>query len=63
MRLSKRAKEALQRARQQNSARIVAPGGVINVEVFGNQFWKPSTSSTGVTIEIGRLRARALVAA
>jgi len=63
MRLSKRAKEAVKRARQQNSARTVAPGRVIDVEVFGGRSWKPTTSSGGVPVEVGLLRARALVAA
>ena len=46
-----------------NSARIVGPPDVLDVEVFGGRQWRPAVSGGGVPIEVGRLRARALVGA
>jgi hypothetical protein len=44
-----------------NSCRIIGPEHVIDAEVFSGREWQPAISSGGVPIEIGRLRARALV--
>jgi hypothetical protein len=52
--------KVLQRAKRLSSIRILAPAHVIGVEVFGRS-WKSVISSGGVAIEVGRLRARALV--
>jgi predicted nucleic acid-binding Zn ribbon protein len=52
---------ALQRANQQSSKGIFGPADVLAVEVFGRT-WKSTISSSGVPVEIGRLRQRALVA-
>jgi hypothetical protein len=52
--------KALQRAKMLSSHRILGPPHVLAVEVFARA-WKGVTSSGGVAIEIGRLRARALV--
>jgi hypothetical protein len=46
-----------------NRARITGPSDVLAVEAWGGREWQPATSSGGVPIEIGRLRARALVGA
>jgi hypothetical protein len=53
--------KTLQRAKRLSSIDILAPAHVIGIEVFGRS-WKPGISSGGVAIEVGRLRARALVA-
>jgi hypothetical protein len=42
-------------------AEIIAPKDIIDVEVWGSRRWQARTSSGGVAVEIGRLRARALV--
>jgi hypothetical protein len=42
-------------------AKIIAPKDVIDVELWGSRRWQPRISSGGVAVEIGRLRARALV--
>jgi hypothetical protein len=42
------------------TAKIAAPQHVLDVEVWAAREWQPTTSSGGVGIEIGRLRARAL---
>jgi hypothetical protein len=34
---------------------------VLEIEVWGGRDWQPAVSSGGVAIEIGQLRARALV--
>jgi hypothetical protein len=52
---------ALQRAKTQSTARILAPADVLTVEVWGGRKWRPTITSGGVPIEIGRLRERALV--
>ena len=52
---------ALQRAKLQPSKGIFGPADVLAVEVFGRT-WKSTISSSGVPVEIGRLRQRALVA-
>jgi hypothetical protein len=51
---------------QVNAARrakggIVAPVDILDVEVFGGRDWRPATSSGGVSIQVGRLRQRALM--
>ena len=46
-----------------NFARIGGPPDVLDVEVFGGRQWRPAVSGGGVPIEVGRLRARALVGA
>jgi hypothetical protein len=51
---------ALQRAKTLSSHRILAPERVLAVELF-DRSWKPGISSGGVAVEVGRLRARALV--
>jgi hypothetical protein len=51
---------ALQRAKTLSSHRILAPAAVLAVEVF-DRAWTPAVSSGGVAVEVGRLRARALV--
>jgi hypothetical protein len=53
--------KALQRAKPLSSRGISGPAHVLAVEVFGRT-WKSTISSSGVPVEIGRLRARALVA-
>jgi hypothetical protein len=50
----------LQWAIRQSGHRILAPTAVLAVEVFDRD-WQVAISSDGVAIEIGRLRARALV--
>jgi hypothetical protein len=52
---------ALQRAKTLSSHRILAPEHVLGVEVFGGRGWQHAVSSSGVAIEVGRIRARALV--
>jgi hypothetical protein len=52
--------KVLQRAKRLSSIRILGPAHVIGVEVF-DRSWKSVISSRGVAIEVGRLRARALV--
>jgi predicted nucleic acid-binding Zn ribbon protein len=52
---------ALQRAKTLSSRGIFGPVHVLAVEVF-DRTWKPTISSSGVPVEVGRLRARALVA-
>jgi hypothetical protein len=52
---------ALQRAKTLSSTRILAPADVIDAEVWGGREWQPAISSGGVAVEVGRLRARALV--
>jgi hypothetical protein len=52
--------KALQRAKTLSSHRILAPAAVLAVEVF-DRAWTPAVSSGGVAVEVGRLRARALV--
>lgn len=52
---------ALERAKTLSSRRIFGPADVLAVEVFGRT-WKSTISSSGVPVEIGRWRARALVA-
>lgn len=42
-------------------AKIIAPKDVIDVELWGSRRWQARISSGGVAVEIGRLRARALV--
>jgi len=51
---------AVQRAKTLSSHRIYGPADVLAVEVFGRA-WVPAVSSGGVPIEMGRLRAWALV--
>jgi hypothetical protein len=51
----------LQRAKTLSSTRILAPADLIATEVWGGREWQPAISSSGVPIEMGRLRARALV--
>jgi len=51
---------ALQRAKLLWSRRIFGPADVLAVEMFART-WKPAISSSGVPVEIGRLRARVLV--
>jgi hypothetical protein len=51
---------ALQRAKTLSSHRIFGPADVLAVEMF-DRTWKSGISSGGVAVEIGRLRARALV--
>jgi len=53
--------KVLQRAKTLSSRRIFGPADVLAVEVFARP-WKPAISSSGVHVEIGRLRQRALVA-
>lgn len=55
--------KALQRAKTLSRVDIVAPVGVIVAEVFSRRVWRESISSGGVRIEVGRVRARALVGA
>lgn len=50
---------ALQRAKMLSSPGIFGPARVLAVEVF-DRAWQRTTSSSGVPIETGRLRARAL---
>jgi len=52
--------KTLQRAKTLSSRRIFAPADVLAVEAF-NRTWKPAVSSSGIAIEVSRLRARALV--
>ena len=52
--------KALQWAKSLSSYRILAPERVLAVELF-DRSWKPGISSGGVAVEVGRLRARALV--
>jgi hypothetical protein len=52
---------ALQRAKTQSSHRILAPAHVLAAEVFEAREWCAATSSSGVAVEIGRIRRRALV--
>jgi len=42
------------------SHRILGPAAVLDIEVF-DRAWQPAISSNGVVVEVGRLRARALV--
>jgi hypothetical protein len=42
-------------------AKIRASKHVLDVEIWRGRIWQPAISSDGVLIEIGRLRARALV--
>jgi hypothetical protein len=51
---------ALQRAKTLSSHRIFGPADVLAVEMF-DRTWKSGISGGGVAVEIGRLRARALV--
>jgi hypothetical protein len=51
---------ALQRAKTLSSNRIFGPADVLDAEVF-DRAWTPAVSSGGVAVEVGRLRARALV--
>jgi hypothetical protein len=53
--------KALLRAKTLSSTRILAPADVIDAEVWGGREWQPAISSGGVAVEVGRLRARALV--
>jgi hypothetical protein len=53
--------KAVQQAKTLSTRRILAPANVLTVEVWGDRRWQPTTSSSGVPIEISRLRARALV--
>jgi hypothetical protein len=50
---------ALQRAKTLSSRGIFGPVHVLAVEVF-DRTWKPTISSSGVPVEVGRLRERAL---
>jgi hypothetical protein len=59
-RKSDRKIKALQRAKLQSSHPIMAPAGVLDIEVFARG-WRPTVSSGGVPIEVSRLRARTLV--
>jgi hypothetical protein len=52
--------KALQWAKSLSSHRIFGPADVLAVEMF-DRTWKSGISSGGVAVEIGRLRARALV--
>jgi hypothetical protein len=52
--------KALQWAKSLSSHRILAPERVLAVELF-DRSWKSGISSGGVAVEVGRLRARALV--
>jgi hypothetical protein len=52
--------KVLQRVKTLSSHRILAPERVLAVELF-DRSWKPGISSGGVAVEVGRLRARALV--
>jgi hypothetical protein len=52
--------KALQWAKSLSSHRILAPERVLAVELF-DRSWKPGISSGRVAVEVGRLRARALV--
>jgi hypothetical protein len=52
--------KALQVAKTLSSTRILGPADVLAVEVF-DRAWTPTISSSGVPIEISRLRRRALV--
>jgi hypothetical protein len=52
--------KALQWAKSLSSYRILAPERVLAVELF-DRSWKSGISSGGVAVEVGRLRARALV--
>jgi hypothetical protein len=52
--------KALQRAKTLSSKRISGPPNVLAVEVFGRA-WTPAISSSGVAIQVNRLRQRALV--
>jgi hypothetical protein len=53
--------KALQAKKTLSSTRILGPSDVIDAEVWGGRAWQPAISSGGVAVEIGRLRARALV--
>ena len=50
----------LQRAKTLSSNRIFGPADVLDAEVF-DRAWTPAVSSGGVAVEVGRLRAHALV--
>ena len=52
---------ALQRAKTLSSHRIFGPADVLEPEVF-NRHWQPMASSSGVMLQVSRVRARALVA-
>src|SRR5262245_23186782 len=53
---------ALERAKNQSSARILGPASVLAAEVFGTgRNWRSQTSSDGVAIEIAQRRTRALI--
>jgi hypothetical protein len=52
--------KALQWAKTRSSRRIFASADVLAVEVF-DRAWTPAVSAGGVAVEVGRLRARALV--
>jgi hypothetical protein len=42
-------------------AKITGPAHVIEAELWDRREWRPAISSSGLPIEIGRLRARVLV--
>jgi endogenous inhibitor of DNA gyrase (YacG/DUF329 family) len=50
----------LQRAKTQSRVEIIAPSDVLAIEVF-DRSWRAATSSSGIAIEVGRLRQRVLV--
>jgi predicted nucleic acid-binding Zn ribbon protein len=52
--------KALQRAKMLSSYRIFGPADVLAIEAL-NRAWRPTVSSNGVAIMVGRLRARVLV--
>jgi hypothetical protein len=46
-----------------SSPRIFGPRHIIEAEVFGGRNWQSMTSSDGVSVEVSRLRPRALMQA
>jgi hypothetical protein len=53
--------KALRGRISQSRHRVFGPLDVIEAEVWRGRDWQPAISSGGVPIEVGRLRARALV--